>query len=104
MGSALAIKDEWVDFDAGIMQMPAPVLYIIQFRRNILNPFGSAVPINQPVKGKWEPYGSYETESSMLREFYRLCERPNVISGEYTFRAVWPTGHTQDSKAKICLS
>lgn len=103
MGYALPqIKDEIVDLDA-VMTRPKPTLYLIQFRRNINNSFGNAVPISK-AKSQWEPHGSYESEKDMLIAFDYVCKRPNVMSGLYTFRCVWPDGRTRESRvAAECL-
>lgn len=104
MGYALSeIKHEFVHLDASVATRPNPTLYLIQFRRNIQNVFGAAIPINSK-KGSWELHGSYETEKDMLTAFDVLCKKPNVMSGLYTFRCVWPDGRTQESKAIECLT
>lgn len=98
MGYALSqIKDELVDFELdSIAARPNPSLYMIHFRRNISNTFGSVVPI-KPTKGNWEFHSSYETEKDMLKAFDQLCKRPNVQSGLFVFRCVWPDGRMKES-------
>lgn len=101
MGYALPqIKDEPVNFDVLVATRPNPSLYLIQFRRNIKNTFGNVVPITNQ-KGKWEGHGSYENERDMLIEFAKVCRRPNVLSGLYTFRCVWPDGKTKESEVTL---
>lgn len=98
MQTATAFKmDPWIGHEAAIMTRPAPTLYLIQFRKNVRHDFGANVTSLFGNKN-WELHGSYEDEQTMVKAFKEVCQKPNVMNGLYTFRMLYPDGHTVESE------